>query len=224
MWEWFEEVMSDRSAVPVGVLTIRLVLAFVMGCVVAGVRYVTSGHGQKADRAFLSTLVVLSVLIALVTQVIGDNSARAFSLVGALAIIRFRTVVEDTRDTAFVIYAVVAGMSIGSNYLIGPIVCTPLVFLGAWLFRPRGTDAATMANEGTIVLRLATNRPPNGKLDHVLQQHLGGHRMTGLSTARGGSALDVTYAVKLPAPDKVMALVAELNGIEGVQGVDFRQG
>src|SRR2546430_13730647 len=45
------------------------------------------------------------------TQVIGDNVARAFSLVGALSIVRFRTVVRDTQDTAYVIFAVVVGMA-----------------------------------------------------------------------------------------------------------------
>ena len=51
--------------------------------------------------------MLLSILIAMVTQVIGDNIARAFSLVGALSIVRFRTVVRDTQDTAYVIFAVV---------------------------------------------------------------------------------------------------------------------
>ena len=51
--------------------------------------------------------MLLTILIAMVTMVIGNNMARAFGLVGALSIVRFRTVVEDTRDTAFVIFAVV---------------------------------------------------------------------------------------------------------------------
>src|SRR2546430_8185921 len=50
------------------------------------------------------------------TQVIGDNVARAFSLVGALSIVRFRTVVRDTQDTAFVIFSVVVGMAIGAAH------------------------------------------------------------------------------------------------------------
>src|SRR6266705_2027586 len=86
----------------------RLSVAFAFGCAAAGMHYVTSRPGgRRTDRSLLVTLVLLAVLIALVTIVVGTNVARAFSLVGALSIIRFRTVVEDTRDTAFVIYAVV---------------------------------------------------------------------------------------------------------------------
>ena len=225
MDEWLRQLTpapTEAGPVPLAALTVRLLLAFGVGCLAAGIRYVTSGPGQKADRPFLATLVILAVLIALLTQVIGTNLARAFSLVGALAIVRFRTVVEDTRDTAFVIYAVVSGMAIGSDYLIGPLVCAPLVLLAAWMFRPRTAEQATSI-DGTIVLRLAANRPPNGKLDDVLHRHLVGPKLTGLSTARGGSALDVTYSVHLPPPDKVFAMVAELNTVEGVQGVDVRQ-
>ena len=68
--------------------------------------------------------MLLSALIAMVAQVVGNNAALAFSLVGALSIVRFRTVVRDTEDTAFVIFAVVVGMSVGVHNLmvasIGP--------------------------------------------------------------------------------------------------------
>src|SRR5438093_9026246 len=117
-------------------MAVRLAAAFVLGCVVAGVYRLTHGRGRPVPLAMTATLVLLSVLIAAVTLVIGNSVARAFSLVGALAIVRFRTIVEDTRDTAFVIYAVVAGMGSGSGYLVAPLVVTPPVLLAAWLFRP----------------------------------------------------------------------------------------
>lgn len=50
---------------------------------------------------------------------------------------RFRTVVEDTRDTAFVIFAVAVGMAIGAGYLKVPLVGIPFVALTALFFRPR---------------------------------------------------------------------------------------
>ena len=69
----------------------------------------------EPQSSFTTTLVLLTVLIAVVTQVIGDNVARAFSLVGALSIVRFRTVVRDTQDTAYVVFAVAVGMTTGAS-------------------------------------------------------------------------------------------------------------
>ena len=87
---------------------LRLVLAALLGGVVA---LVYRRSRFEPASSFTATLVLLSILIAMVTQVVGDNVARAFSLVGALSIVRFRTVVRDTQDTAYVIFAVAIGCS-----------------------------------------------------------------------------------------------------------------
>jgi hypothetical protein len=91
---------------------IRLVAAMILGFVVVFV-YRKTRSEEDVAKSFTTTLVLLAILIAMVTQVIGDNIARAFSLVGALSIVRFRTVVRDTQDTAYVIFAVVVGMAAG---------------------------------------------------------------------------------------------------------------
>jgi uncharacterized membrane protein YhiD involved in acid resistance len=80
---------------------------------------------------------MMTILIAMSTQVIGDNVARAFSLVGALSIVRFRTVVKDTRDTAFVIFSVVVGMAIGAGHLTVAIVGIIVAGIAAFVVRPQ---------------------------------------------------------------------------------------
>src|SRR3954451_19442462 len=94
---------------------VRLVLALVLGLAIAWVYRRARGLNGEAE-SFGVTLVLLTILIAMVTQVIGDNVARAFSLVGALSIVRFRTVVRDTQDTAYVIFAVAVGMAVGAGH------------------------------------------------------------------------------------------------------------
>lgn len=203
------------------VLFLRLFIAFLMGGVVVLVHQLTRGRGAgKSDRSFLTTLVLLSVLIALVTIVINDDVARAFSLAGALAIIRFRTVVEDTRDTAFVIFAVVSGMAAGTGYLFGPVAATPFVLLAAWLLRPNHEAPPV---HGTLVLRLAATRPPDEHIAALLKNHVGECRLSSVATARGGSAFDVTYTIRLPPPERLFALVNELSRVEGVQGVELKE-
>ena len=102
---------SPLDILAIEVLAARLVVALGLGVVVAGVYLLTQRKPRAELAPFVTTLVLLTVLIAMVTLVIGNSVARAFGLVGALSIVRFRTVVEDTRDTAFVIFAVFAGVS-----------------------------------------------------------------------------------------------------------------
>src|SRR5678816_381106 len=115
-------------------MSARLVLAFVLGLAIAWV-YKRARRADGESDSFGVTLVLLTILIAMVTQVIGDHVARAFSLVGALSIVRFRTVVRDTQDTAYVIFAVAVGMAIGANNPWVAILGIGVVALGALIMR-----------------------------------------------------------------------------------------
>ncbi|MBM4015195.1 MAG: DUF4956 domain-containing protein, partial [Planctomycetes bacterium] len=112
---------------------VRLAAATLAGIAIAGVHRAARGGNGRATAPFATTLVLLTVLVALTTLVIGSNLARAFGLVGALSIVRFRTIVEDTRDTAFVIFAVVAGMALGAGEWFAAAVGVPLIGVVALL-------------------------------------------------------------------------------------------
>src|SRR3954447_21862007 len=115
---------------------VRLVLALVLGLAIAWVYRRARGLNGEAE-SFGVTLVLLTILIAIVTQVIGDNVARAFSLVGALSIVRFRTVVRDTQDTAYVIFAVAVGMAVGAGHPWLAIAAILVVGFAAYVMRAR---------------------------------------------------------------------------------------
>jgi hypothetical protein len=222
--DFLRQAVGEGHAVPPITLALRLGAAFAMGFLAAGVYAVACNRGERrAESSFLATLVLLSLLIALVTMIIGDNVARAFSLVGTLAIVRFRTVVEDTRDTAFVIFSVACGMCAGSGYFLGPLAAAPLVLAGAWVFTGRKTSSGGGGlPSGRLLLRLSSAMSVEGALKASLEKHLPKHRLLGLATARGGSALDATYAVDLPPADQVYVLVHALSAIEGVQEVEVK--
>jgi hypothetical protein len=211
--------------ITIWVLMVRLAVAFALGCVVAGI-YRLSRRAVSQDSAnLLPTLVMLTVLIAMVTLVIGESTARAFGLVGALSIVRFRTIVEDTRDTAFVILAVSVGMAIGAGFLDVPLIGLPIAAIAALLFRPRDPMAAAAASslDFTLVVRVAIGRVPDVLLSEAFTRYVEQSRLLVTSTTRQGAALELTYSIRLRQGVQPPALVADLNGIEGIQGVDLRQ-
>ena len=61
------------------------------------------------------TNIFISLIVCMVIMIIGNNLARAFALVGALSIIRFRTVVKDTKDIAFIFWSLAAGLASGTG-------------------------------------------------------------------------------------------------------------
>jgi len=70
-------------------------------------------NGPGYSTNFVNSITILTIITALVIMVIGNNLARAFGLVGAMSIIRFRTAVRDTLDIIFIFYALAIGMASG---------------------------------------------------------------------------------------------------------------
>jgi len=99
-------------------MLINMVTAFVIG-VLLSVTYRTTHKGLSYSQSFSQTVVFVTLVVAIVMMVIGGSLARAFALVGALSIIRFRTVLKDTKDMAFIFGALALGMAAGtSNYFL----------------------------------------------------------------------------------------------------------
>ncbi|MCS6777199.1 MAG: DUF4956 domain-containing protein [Chloroherpetonaceae bacterium] len=225
MPEAFFKGLIDGPQVPAGMLLLRLLLAGALGGVVTGIYVWTHRRDGTLVPGFLSTLVLLSILIAMVTQVIGDNVARAFSLVGALSIVRFRTVVEDTRDTAFVICAVVVGMAVGAGHPEVALMGLPVVGVAAAALRPRAlhTDAGHAAY-WNVSIRTGLGASQDEQLADLLAQHCLEYRLQAVLTSRQGAARELLYRVRLRPQVRPMDLFDALNLQEGVQYVELREG
>jgi uncharacterized membrane protein YhiD involved in acid resistance len=223
MPEWLRGALDNGDPLPPPeVLAGRIGLAVLFGFLVAGAYSAALGR-RGEPRTLPTTLVLLSVLIALVTLVIGNSVARAFGLVGALSIVRFRTVVEDTRDTAFVIFAVAVGMAVGAGYALLAAVGVPAVAAAALVMSRLDRSRAGAGRPAVLTVRVGLGYDPDTLLAAVFAKHLSDARPVGAATTRQGAALELTYAVRLRAPRAVAALVAELNRVEGVQAVELRE-
>ena len=97
-------------------------LAFVLATV-----YRATHRGTSYSQSFLLTMFIMGIATAVVMMIIGSNIARAFSLVGALSIIRFRTPVKDPRDLAYLFAAVIAGMGCGTGFYLAAISMTAFI-------------------------------------------------------------------------------------------------
>lgn len=200
----------------------RLLLAFVLGLVIAWV-YKRARRANGEAESFGVTLVLLTILIAMVTQVIGDNVARAFSLVGALSIVRFRTVVRDTQDTAYVIAAVAVGMAVGAGHFWVAGAGIAIVTVAAFATRTDQPPETVVDMPFTLSVRLALGLDEAKLVAPVLSQFVTLSRVTGVATARQGGSIDVSYRLALKDQHQAQAMVTALNRLEGVQSVDLNR-
>lgn len=221
MPEFLTSTVTHDSAVHALQIFGRMATAAVLGFIVSLV-YRKTRKSSEVIASFPTTLVLLCTLISMVTQVIGESVARAFSLVGALSIVRFRTVVRDTQDTAYVIFAVAVGMAVGAHT---PVVgLLGIVVVGVTAFCMRQNEKVSGTGQPPFLLHVRVVLGCDLDLvQKALGPHVNGFELVGIETAKQGSALDVSYEVRLKVDASANDLVRALNGTEGVQSVELQK-
>lgn len=231
MPQWLSTPFPSDADLDTSIALVRLLTALFFGCLVAGSYRVTRG-ADESRGPLLTTLVLLTVLLCLTTIVIGSNLARAFGIVGALSIVRFRTVVRDTRDTAFVIFAVGIGMAVGAGYFLVPLVAVPITTVAAMIFLPsRGEIGRKRRREErserakqlrfTLTLRVERSFRELDAVEQLLAKHAQSFALEGIATARNGAALDRTYRLTLADDAATSVLFDALSRIEGLESIDL---
>jgi hypothetical protein len=94
--------------------SLSLALSVALALVIALV-YRQTHTGLSYSRSFVMSMILMSLTISFIMLIIGTNLARAFSLVGALSIIRYRNALKDSRDTAYIFLTMAVGMACGTR-------------------------------------------------------------------------------------------------------------
>jgi hypothetical protein len=212
--------LLGNTPVPWWDLVIRLGTAVILGFGVTWLYRVTRPKAHVTN-SFAVTLVLLSVLIAMVTQIIGSNVALAFSLVGALSIVRFRTVVRDTEDTAFVIFSVVNGMAVGTQNLAIALIGYVIVGATVFLMKPRRVSRTLDEAQYLVTLRVGLGHDVESLVGTVLDAHMKRRHLMSMGTVKQGMSVEVAYSGSISNDRQPESLVKALNRLEGVQGVDL---
>ena len=201
------------------VAILALLLAFVLGQVIAWT-YIWTHSGLSYSRSFTQSLVLMTLVVSLVMFVIGNNIITAFGLLGALALIRFRNVLKDTRDTVFVFMSLVVGMAVGSQRFLIAILGT-LAMLVVVLYLSATSFGTLGRYDGYLTLRLGSPGGSGSDFREQLQRFC--RTIKQVSTRQTGdeAGAEFIYQVGLRDRERTSELLAELQRIEGVQHVSL---
>jgi len=201
---------------PIDIL-VNLALSTALGLIVCWV-YRRTHKGLSYSQSFVLTLVFVSVIVSSVMMIIGNSLARAFALVGALSIIRFRTVVKDTKDTAYVFFALAVGMASGTgNYFIA-VVTTVVVSVLALVLHGLNFGALYKSE---FILRFLYDRDSGGQDAYVdiINRFSRRSNLLHLEPSADGRLMTVTYDIILKEDMTSEDLSAEIAKSEGVSEV-----
>lgn len=198
-------------------ILIALLYAFLMGQIVAWV-YTWTHSGISYSRAFVQSLVMIAIIIAFVMIIVVHNVIVAFGLFGAFAVIRFRNVLKDTRDTTFIFMQLGVGLGAGTwNFMI--VAVGVLMFATAMLYL-RFTGFGSI-HQHDALLRFEAPGGVESDLSALLRRHCQKVVMISHRTESATAKHDFSYRLLMRDPQRSGDLIDELNALGGVQRVSL---
>jgi len=192
-----ERFQDLTSAFTLADVALVLALSFVLSVLIAWA-YRHTHRGTSYSQTYAQTLVLLGMIVAMIMLIIGSNLARAFSLVGALSIIRFRNAVKETRDVGFVFLVMAIGMACGTRFYALAAFAS-FVFVAVALAMFKLDLFAKHVAERVLRVRLPADRDLDEALLPIFEQYLSDHRLVSVETVSAGVLQEAVYSVVLRA-------------------------
>lgn len=197
--------------------------------VAVGFVYRSTHRGTSYSQSFAQTLVLMGMVTALIMLIVGSNIARAFSLVGALSVIRFRNAVKETRDVGFMFLVMAIGMACGTRFYVLAAFATATMAAVLVLMYKADLFAKRVV-ERLLRVRLPAGMPVEATLDPVFRQLASDSRLVAIETVADSGMQEAVYTVVLGrkiTPQAFLDAVLAVNGnnkavlVVGQQEVDL---
>jgi len=187
------------------VLVLSFVLSAFIGCV-----YQYTHRGTSYTQSFVFTLVMNGMIVALVMLIVGSNIARAFSLVGALSIIRFRNAVKETRDVGFIFFTMAIGMAIGTRFYLLGIIAAVVISLVVILMTRFNWFAREMATQ-VLRVQVPNDTPFDSLFDRAFLKYTSVSELISVDTVQNGTMTELIYSVGLKKAALMQDFLAEIK-------------
>ncbi|GAB4180340.1 MAG: DUF4956 domain-containing protein [Calditrichia bacterium] len=187
----------------------NLLIALFSGLIIS-IFYRITYRGPNYSSNYVRSLIILSSITAVVIMVIGNNLARAFGLVGAMSIIRFRTAIKDTQDIVFIFFALAVGMAAGVGLHSVSIVSALLI--GFITLILQHLDYGNPHKQDIVLQVLVDEQEYNaGELEDILKNYCRSFKLINIKTLSDNHLLELTYYIKLKNGNKKTDLIQALN-------------
>lgn len=167
------------------------------------------------SQSYTQSLVLMALVTTLIMIVIGSNIARAFSLVGALSIIRFRNAVKETRDVAYIFFVMAIAMACGTRFYALALAGTlaNCAVLAAMHMTDFGSSLRHV--ERLLTIQLAPGTDPEALLTPVMDELFQKTSVISMESVRQGLFTQIVYSV-CPRTDvtgsQVLEAIGRVNG------------
>lgn len=163
-------------------------------CFIAAKVYKETHSGISYSNHFVQTIVIFGVIVSMIMLIIGSNIARAFTLMGALSIIRFRTAIKDAKDLGFIFFVMAIGMGVGTKFYGLSIIMT--IFVSSLLIFMKKINFGGKKTEDEILkITVPANINFEEKIEPVLKRWFDSYHLINIEGAGQGLS-ELVYLVR----------------------------
>lgn len=135
MDNFLTQIFTNSNNSEIGILTAILVIigTFLLSSFVTFIYQKTNNPLIEANNEYAKIIIILSVVISMIMLTIGGSIAGAFTMAGALSMVRFRNNIKNTRDIGFVFFAIAVWMAMWMQFFTIAIIGTILISAIFWI-------------------------------------------------------------------------------------------
>jgi hypothetical protein len=214
----YYNILSTELSAALIVINLLVTLAL-EACIVF--IYRRTRHGLSYSESFVFTLIMIGVLGASIMMIVQNNIVGAFALLGAFSLIRFRTILKESSDIAFVLFSLATGVAVGTGHYTLAIITVIFLGIAIYVMRRFGFGSVTDNYDFLLILRASSAFDP-AVLAPVFAEYGKGHEL--LSAKHREGSAEYAYTIKLKKSTDVTPLSARLRALAGVTTFELLTG
>ncbi|MEV0314175.1 DUF4956 domain-containing protein [Nonomuraea fuscirosea] len=190
-------------------IAIAMALSFVLSAMIGWV-YRATHRNVSYSQSYVQTLVVLGMLISLIMLVVGSNIARAFALVGALSVVRFRNAIKETRDVGFIFLVMGVGMAVGTRFYLLAVVAAVAISLIVVVMHRFDWFRLNVRRQ-VVKVQVPSDEDHTQAIQDVLLRHTDEFELVSMESIRAGALIELMYTTKIKKGGEPADLIAALR-------------
>lgn len=201
------------------IILINLVIAFFASSVIALV-YQRTHRGISYSNSFVESLILIGILSAVIIMILENNLIRALGILGIFTLVRFRSIIKDTKDAAYLIFTIVIGLAVGTaNY---PLGLASLAFLSGVIFLLTKYNFGSRIKEGFLLTLITQPGNDLGNLRNFFENYLNGYKILQIKTNKEEQVYFLS--IRLKNKGQTSEFVTKLGSQDGVKMADLASG
>ena len=182
-------------------IVLTITLSFALSLIIGWIYKITH-RGVSYSQSYVQTLVMMAMVVGIVMLIIGSNIARAFTLVGALSIVRCNAV--RPRDVGY-IFSMAIGMCKLTCWRITLVIAALIWVMDRYDFFSK--EAAVQL----LKIRLPSDMTYRGLFDETFRRYVDRYDLVAMETVLAGTLTELVYSVELKRNAEVEAFLRELG-------------